>query len=210
MRPDHTYDLIRPPGFEVQIDRHIRPLIEKLWQLGYRTYYCCQGDGPDPLGKPGHIVGESAYIVFGSMLEASLFIAFAGPVSWSKAAVLRERAESEEIAKAWAKHKHKTNEQCSAAEWYRINARQRWERNGDSVYFPGRDIGRALAALTTSGIRVSDLLGAYKRGPDESAAAPALCGFCRGPIISRRKDARYCCTRCRLRARNRKQVAVDV
>lgn len=198
----HATDTVPiPPGTTAQIDRKIRPLIETLWKLGYRTTYCCEGREPNPHGGKGQIAGQQAYISFPSSIEATLFVALAGPASWTEQQRHDERKASERISKAWARDSPDAEK---SAEWYRVHVHSYWAIEGSVIVrFPASDIGRAVAALRRTRYHVVDLIGTHKIEQDANRLAPKRCHVCNSLVISRRKDAIYCSIRCRLRARDR-------
>jgi ribosomal protein S27AE len=203
MNEHKTVPLTLPPAMRptrAEIDERMAPLIRRLWQLGYVTTYCCQGDMDEDSAA------HEAYIVFRSRIEAALFVALAGPMAWDrKTHGLRDRE--------------------------RPSGRDRWtwdwRLERDTVRFPSRDIGRALAALRLSA-SLAALIGAvsdapvpllcalavcprcaYEQIPATTAPpeahrrAPRICPTCGGVVMARRKDARYCSRRCQLAARHR-------
>jgi hypothetical protein len=175
---EHPSVLMRPP-WDVQIDVKLRPIIRILWTRGIRTYFSCQGtpDGPKP---------KKAYIRFQSQLDAALFVARAGPVAWGP----------------------KTH----FARWRQIPPDNRWywewSLSGLDVDFPHEDIPRVEQALRAHGWTVDELIdhrdsvtGGHAM---PEAAPPRICKGCGGFISSRtRRDAVYCCERCRKGARRR-------
>jgi hypothetical protein len=186
------------------IDARMAPLIRLLWQRGFVTRYCCQGDTRE---------GDSqlqAYIKFRSALEAALFAALAGPLAWDSRAHRGREGELPGGSLRWT--------------WD-------WHLEGDTVRFPSRDLPRATAAFLRGGRALTALIGAVLEAPIpflpalqdcprcgweqiQSPAAPAeplpsapgrQCPSCSGLVLERRKDARYCSRRCQLAARNRSE-----
>lgn len=190
------------------IDQGIAPLIDHLWRLGFRTRYCCQGDADqDGYHVPGGEYGTRAYITFGSMCEAALFVALAGPSSWDDRTHRQRHAEDPKGTERWT--------------WD-------WRLEGDVVRFPARDITRATRQLAQARWRLDrfgallatrhplpgapdrhdpdpmERVGAPQQESDALPAAPQTCPTCGTVVLSRRSDARYCSRRCQLRARDRR------
>lgn len=205
MWKDHPTVTLRLPKHvqetTAEIDVSIRPLISRLWQLGFATKYCCQGDlDHDPSSA------KLAYIMFRSRLEAAIFASIAGPPSWSFKMHRKRHAERPEGSERWT--------------WD-------WWLDDATVRFPKRDIPRALEALKSHGMRLEALIGAHLQEPIPLLCAPPACPSCgvdllralpvpqvdRQPgqricpacgrvVMARRKDARYCSRKCRLRNRD--------
>jgi hypothetical protein len=200
MNGHKTKNLKPPPSMRtIAIDERIAPLISHLWRLGFQTQYSCQGNA-------GDASTDLAYIMFRSHLEAALFAALAGPLSWDfKTQAQRER-ERPDRADRWA--------------W-------EWRIEGYTVRFPSRDILRATAAMANAP-RLASLVGAVssatappqtppptssgsgserilplRSAQDPSRSAPRICPACRRVVVARRKDARYCSRSCQLSARSR-------
>ena len=113
----HPTQTMHPPH-GVQIDQEMAPLIKVCWKMGLRTAYSCQEDGEN--GK------KQAYIMFYSHLEAAVFLAYAGPMSWSFSEHMARHAEHPPGTDRWT--------------WD-------WTLEHQSVRFPPRDIPRATRAL---------------------------------------------------------------
>jgi hypothetical protein len=180
------------------IDEALVPLITHLWQLGFVTRFCCQGD-------PGNDPARRAYIRFRSRLEAGMFTALAGPMAWD-ARVHRARALKNPAGiDRWT--------------WD-------WQLAGDTVRFPARDVPRAMEALARNGVPLAALIaavsrepapavpapspqtseeriGALNEPPEAHRSAPRTCPTCGAVIMGKRKDARFCNRRCQLKARDR-------
>jgi hypothetical protein len=187
------------------IDTQMVPLIKRLWQLGYTTLYCCQGN-PEAEDWSGT---AQAYIKFGSLIEATLFAALAGPLAWDDKT-----------------HRKRHDERPTGTERWRWD----WRLEGDTVRFPARDVGRATASFQKRGHPLVALvralgasaeslrseqvecpecrmtrIGAFPKSADPHRPAPRTCPTCQNVILSQRKDARYCSRRCQLAARDRRR-----
>jgi hypothetical protein len=171
-----------------EIDVAITPLIEELWRLGFTTRYCCQGD--DTAAAPGRAGWQHlAYITFGSLVEAHLFAALAGPFAWDRRTHRRRHSERPDRTDRWT--------------WD-------WTVEANTVRFPARDIPRATAALSKYRWRLRDVLAPLAAAGAVPATAegrppPKTCPACGGVVLSRRKDARYCSRRCQLAGRDRRR-----
>jgi ribosomal protein S27AE len=190
------------------IDKAMAPLITALWRLGYTTQYCCQGDAADSSGTPENDATRQAYIMLSTRAEAALFAALAGPLAWDKKAHRQRHAERPDGSDRWT--------------WD-------WHIDGNTVRFPGRDLGRVTVAVqrmpklialigalsgTQEVLRPAlpecpecgfALLGALPAATKAYHPAPRTCPTCGGVVLARRKDARYCSRRCQLAARQRGQ-----
>jgi hypothetical protein len=145
--------------------------------MGLRTAYSCQEDGEN--GK------KQAYIMFYSHLEAAVFLAYAGPMSWSFSEHMARHAEHPPGTDRWT--------------WD-------WTLEHQSVRFPPRDIPRATRALRAHRWTLAGLIRASSVSlpSPEGAQVPRTCRGCGGVMPSSlRRDAIYCSRRCQLRARQR-------
>jgi hypothetical protein len=191
------------------IDQSIAHLIEHLWRLGFVTRYCCEGDGDDDGRDDGNTM-RSAYIAFGSWADAALFASWAGPLSWDRKTHRQRHAENPHGTERWT--------------WD-------WKIDGPVVRFPTRDIPRVIIQLSQARWRLDRVgallarrspppnapaelasdpvvrIGALESQSDAHQSAPKLCPLCESPVLSRRRDARYCSRRCQLRARDRSRRA---
>jgi hypothetical protein len=163
------------PAFEVEIDVALVDLVRVCWSRGLATRYCCEGTA----GK--------SYVQFVSGLEAALFAALAGPMTWT-------REEHDERLRGPGAVK--------PDRW------REWVLTGDAtVTFPRRDIGRATAALRRARFSLAELKRAHL-DLRENRPTVRRCRSCRGAIAPwLRRDAVYCSRSCQLRGRRRAQRA---
>jgi hypothetical protein len=172
----HPTQTMHPP-LGVQIDKKMVQLVKACWKWGLRTAYSCQGNGEQG--------ADRAYISFESVLEAVVFLAFAGPMSWSFTEHCTRHAEHPPGTERWT--------------WD-------WTLEHNVVRFPSRDIPRATRALRACRWTLAGLIGASSVSAPSSKGAqvPRTCRGCGGVMPSGlRRDAIYCSRRCQLRARQR-------
>ncbi|HTR51104.1 MAG TPA: hypothetical protein VMJ10_10390 [Kofleriaceae bacterium] len=175
--------IVMPPAMRdprVEVDEKIAPLIKECWRVGLRTLNSCQGNADQTKET------SAAYIMFASPLEAIVFAALAGPMSWSQPTRRRRGDEIVGSGEAW---------RWAHAWWLEI----------DCVRFPAADIAHATAALRRVSRRLADLIGSAAADVDPIPPDPSrVCPGCGMPLPgSLRRDARYCSVPCRLRARRR-------
>lgn len=172
------------PGFQVHVDKGIAELLRLCWRRGFATRWSCEGhDGEERKGW------GRAYVEFQSTLEAALFAAVAGPMSWTREEHEARRLERPQNNERWTYDWHIGGIHHAAS---------------NVVSFPKRDIARAMAALRRAGRwTITEMLEAASQAREQKAA-PRRCRTCRSAIAPWvRKDARYCTRRCQLRGRRR-------
>jgi hypothetical protein len=212
-----------------KIDDRMMPLIEHLWRLGFTTLFCCQGDddtgyvvtatsprqprealdttmrneydrraelrrqraerrlrAQEKISPPGAV--SQAYITFRSSVETWVFAAVAGPLSWGYKTYRESRDGRPSSVERWG------------WDWH-------IDTGHDAVRFPSRDMPRATAQLASLRWRLADVLARIGADTTVTSTAPIramrVCPACGGPVLSRRKDAKFCSRRCQLVARDR-------
>jgi len=194
----HPYkSLAPPPNLMVEIDAGIAGLVQQCWRVGLDTRFSCQGDDRPIIDddyinasrrwEPGHAVAGQAYIAFGSLLDAALFIGAAGPTAWTPRDHRQRHAERPPGTERWT--------------WD-------WTLDAlalDTVRFPARDIPRAERALARVRWTVTALIAGRGQADSQRVVQYRACRSC-GTLISPRlrRDAIYCSRHCQLRARQQR------